>query len=468
MPLIFAFAADLASLQSHFVHSVQMHRLTPPETVLAIASQLERAGYETWCVGGAIRDALLGHPHLDWDLATSATPTQMREVFGARRWIPVGVDFGTVGVLDREGAMHEVTTFRRDVKTDGRHAEVEFGASLDDDLARRDFTINAIAFSPSTGEVRDPFGGKADLERKVVRAVGDPDARMREDRLRALRAIRFAARFGFSIEEGTRAAIDSSAPYLGRLSRERIKQELDKTMEQVAAPSAAFEVWRSSGAFGSLLPQLAGLDSSALRAPDCLAMPGSVVRPARRSLRFAALLSSLTPREAAAVMASLKSSRAEAQLVESLVDRWRRYGGEMRRSLAEGRPSDSQVRRWVAGIGRLDVGSFMRLADGLWAAARQDNRDAPSEFEVRSLYRRMRVSAGRDPIDIGALAVDGDDLRRAGIPAGRSLGMILRALLDIVITDPTKNSADFLLNEAQRQQELLVGNSTARPDSEET
>ena len=440
-----------------------MRQLHPPPTVLAIASQLERAGYETWCVGGAIRDALLGHPHQDWDLATSATPAQMRQVFGQRRTIPVGEEFGTVGVLDRDGKMHEVTTFRRDVKTDGRHAEVEFGASLDDDLARRDFTINAIAFSPSSGELRDPFGGQTDLDRKIVRAVGDPEARMREDRLRALRAIRFSARFGFAIDEPTRRAIESSAPHLGRLSRERVKQELDKTMEQVEAPSVALEVWRSSGAFQSLLPELAALDATALRAPDCLAMPGRTARPARRSLRFAALLSSLATKDAAGVMASLKASRAETQLVENLIDKWRRYGGEIRRSLAEGRPSDTQVRRWVAGIGRLDIGSFMRLASGLWAAARERDGEAPSAADVRNLYRRLRLSALRDPIDIGALAIDGDDLRRAGIPAGRSLGMILRALVDIVIADPTKNSADFLLNEAQRQQELL-----GRRDTPET
>src|SRR5579864_4480774 len=173
-----------------------MPALNPPKPVLEIARRLEDAGYEAWCVGGAIRDALLGHPHLDWDLATSATPDQVRELFGPRRTIPVGIEFGTVGVLDRRGVMHEVTTFRRDVRTDGRHAEVEFGVSLDDDLARRDFTINAIAFSPTRGELRDPFGGRADLERRIVRAVGYPEARMQEDRLRALRAIRFAARFG--------------------------------------------------------------------------------------------------------------------------------------------------------------------------------------------------------------------------------------------------------------------------------
>src|SRR5438105_1197039 len=129
----------------------RMPILNPPEPVLAIARRLEEGSYEAWCVGGAVRDALLGHPHLDWDLATSATPEQVRAIFGRRRTIPVGIQFGTVGVLDDIGTLHEVTTFRRDVKTDGRHAEVEFGATLDEDLARRDFTINAIAYSPSRG-----------------------------------------------------------------------------------------------------------------------------------------------------------------------------------------------------------------------------------------------------------------------------------------------------------------------------
>jgi tRNA nucleotidyltransferase/poly(A) polymerase len=189
-----------------------------------------------------VRDAFLGHPHLDWDLATSATPDQVRKLF--RRTVPIGLEFGTVGVLDDRGTMHEVTTFRRDVQTDGRHAVVEFGASLDDDLGRRDFTINAIAVSPSTGAIRDPFGGRMDLEKKLVRAVGVPDERMREDWLRALRAIRFAGRLGFEIEDETWKAIVRSAPHLPRLSRERVKQEIEKTMEQVRCPSHAFALWR--------------------------------------------------------------------------------------------------------------------------------------------------------------------------------------------------------------------------------
>src|SRR5205823_3485867 len=174
------------------------------------------------------------------------------------------------------------------------HAEVEFGASLDEDLARRDFTINAIAFSPSRNEVRDPFGGRADLERGLVRAVGDPVARMREDRLRALRAIRFAARFAFAIDQATLQAMADSAPHLGRLSPERVKQELDKTMEQVRCPSAALRLWKSTGAFATLIPELAQASDAALAVPDFLAMPGLRGRPARRSNRIAGLLAGLS------------------------------------------------------------------------------------------------------------------------------------------------------------------------------
>ena len=216
--------------------------IRPPGPVLDIVRKLSDAGFETWCVGGGVRDALLGHLQLDWDLATAATPTQVRRLF--ERTVPVGIEFGTVGVLDRAGRMHEVTTFRRDVRHDGRHAVVEFGASLDEDLARRDITINAIAYDPIGRRVHDPFGGRADLASRMVRAVGDPEARMLEDRLRALRAIRFAARFDFALDDATWRAIVNSAPYLPRLSPERVKQEIEKTVEQARRPSTAFSRWR--------------------------------------------------------------------------------------------------------------------------------------------------------------------------------------------------------------------------------
>jgi tRNA nucleotidyltransferase (CCA-adding enzyme) len=428
-----------------------MNRLNPPTAVLEIAAKLEGAGFETWCVGGAIRDALLGHPHLDWDLATSATPPQMIQLFGTRRTVPIGVDFGTVGVIDRNGTMHEVTTFRRDVRTDGRHAVVEFGASLDDDLARRDFTINAIAFSPRLNEIRDPFHGQEDIARKIVRAVGDPDARMREDRLRALRAIRFAARFEFEIDAATRRAIESSARHLGRLSPERVKQELDKTMEQVRRPSVALRQWQDSGAFACVVPSLAKVPSHAFDVVDFLAMPVSARRPARRTIRYAGLLASLAPKTAGEVLASLRASRIEIQTVVGLIDRWQRHGDAIGSRLRDRTVDDVAVRRWVAAIGRLEVGAFMRLAAAIWDAARARNEPAPDASSVRALYRRIVHSAFRDPLDLGSLAVDGDDLRRVGIPPGRGLGMILQALLDAVIADPTKNTADYLLPAAQRE-----------------
>jgi len=430
---------------------VVIDRLRPPVGVLEIADRLEQHGFEVWCVGGAIRDALLGHPHLDWDLATSAKPADVQRLFGHRKTIPVGLEFGTVGVLDSQGVMHEVTTFRRDVRTDGRHAEVEFGVSLDEDLARRDFTINAVAFSPRRREVRDPFGGQSDLRARIVRAVGDPDARMREDRLRALRGIRFAARFDFEIEPATLRAIEASAPFLGRLSPERVKQELDKTMEQIDRPSAALRIWQSSGAFDTLLPELAAAVPSALTAPDFAAKPGRARRPARRTIRFAALLASLTPADAGAVMRRLRASRHEIQTVVNLVSLWHTIGREMTAALTSGELPDSVVRRWVSTIGRLQVGEFTRLVNALWEAERAQGRPAPAARSISAVYRRMLRSAFSDPIDLGSLAVDGDDLRRAGIPPGPVLGKILQALLAAVIEEPRRNTTDWLLQEAKRR-----------------
>ncbi len=145
-----------------------------PEEVLEIARALERAGFEAWCVGGALRDTLLGQVQSDFDIATSAKPSEVQRIFP--RTVPIGIRFGTVGVLDRRRQLHEVTTFRRDVETDGRHAVVQYGVSLEDDLARRDFTINALAYHPLRAEWRDPFNGRDDIERRLIRAVGDPGA----------------------------------------------------------------------------------------------------------------------------------------------------------------------------------------------------------------------------------------------------------------------------------------------------
>jgi tRNA nucleotidyltransferase (CCA-adding enzyme) len=444
-----------------------MHRLHPTKSVLDIAARLEAAGFEAWCVGGAIRDALLGGDPLDWDIATSATPEQVRALFGSRRTIPVGIEFGTVVVLDDARVPHEVTTFRRDVRTDGRHAEVEFGVSLDDDLARRDFTINAVAYRPHTGEIRDPFGGRDDLTARVVRAVGDADTRMREDRLRALRAIRFASRFEFEIDPATHAAITASAPYLTRLSAERVQQELVKTMEQVARPAGALRLWRETGALHVLLPSLAELSEVALDTLDYLPRhdAGGRARPQRTSNRLAALFLDVPPGVGRRTMQDLRASKHETNWVVGVAERWQRLGEEIANALVAGAPSDVRVRQWVASLGRLETGGFLRVALARWQAARAAHGAAPTDAAVRDLHRRMRRILYRDPIALADLRVSGDDLRRLGIPAGPIYAKILNALLERVLEDPARNTPEALLAEVPQLAASLGGHAGAPPRS---
>jgi tRNA nucleotidyltransferase (CCA-adding enzyme) len=422
-------------------------RFAPPEAVVEITRTLEGAGFEAWCVGGAVRDAMLGIPSQDWDLATSATPQQVRKLF--RRTVPVGIEFGTIGVLDAGGVMHEVTTFRHDVETDGRHAVVTFGASLDEDLARRDFTINAIAYSPTRDEVRDPFGGADDLRAKTLRAVGVAKDRMREDRLRALRAIRFAARFGFEIERATWEAIVASAPHLTRLSPERVRQEIEKTMEQVALPSTAFARWKESGAFATLIPSLGGITPVELRALDHLRRPILPRRPQRRSTRLAALFAATRPGTVLATLKALRFSNTDISWLGGLVQQWHTMGREMRDALMRADPpSDATLRAWAGAAGRTRLAPLLRIGDAFWWAERDRGLAAPSRARVESTYRRAVRIAYRDPVELSDLAVNGDDLLALGIQ-GKRLGTTLRELLQLVLEDPSRNTPDVLLARAR-------------------
>lgn len=420
--------------------------LRVPGEVIEIARTLRDAGFETWCVGGAVRDALLGVNSLDWDLATAAPPKTVRQLF--RRTVPVGIEFGTVGVLDRAGIMHEVTTFRRDVHTDGRHAVVEFGASLDQDLARRDFTINAIAYDPIGRQLHDPFGGQADLARRLVRAVGDPEARLAEDRLRALRAIRFSARFDFDLEAATWTAVVGSAAHLSRLSPERVKQEIEKTMEQVRVPSRALARWRQAGAFASLVPALASVSDQVLAAVDALPMPGPKTRPGRRALRIAALLSDVSGQSASRSLRDLRFSNLNVVWISALVDAWDRLGAPLTAQLvAPEPPSDASLRQLAAAVGRLRIAPFLRLAAARWSALPKDESPAPRR--VREVYRRSLRIAFRDAIEVSDLVIDGDDLRSAGIAAGPVYGKVFISLLADVVADPSRNERSILMARAK-------------------
>jgi tRNA nucleotidyltransferase/poly(A) polymerase len=428
----------------------------PPEAVVRIAQRLEKAGFETWCVGGAVRDALMGHPHLDWDLATAATPDQVRSLF--RRTVALGIEFGTVGVLDASNVMHEVTTFRRDVQTDGRHAVVAFGASLDEDLARRDFTINAIAYSPSRRRIHDPFGGRQDIGRRLVRAVGEPAARMREDRLRALRALRFAARFEFSIDDDTWRAIVDSAPHLRRLSAERVRQELEKTMEQVDRPSLAITLWKESGALETLIPELATVSPLVLGSLDELrradadaASERARARGERRTLdRLAALVAELPGPAVQSVLQALRFSKREVAWISSVVQRWTQIEPGLRNASHRDAIDIVQIRRWVALAGRTHLPSVFRVGYARMAALRTRADEIPSAFTLACVYRRALRSAFRDAVTIGDLAIDGNDLAEAGIPPGPQVGRLLRLLLEAVLEEQSLNTRDQLLALAKR------------------
>lgn len=377
-----------------------------PAAVRDILARLEAAGHETWCVGGAIRDALLGDPQSDVDLATAATPQQVRRLFD--RTIPVGIEHGTIGVLDPEGVLHEVTTFRRDVRTDGRHAVVAFGVSLDEDLARRDFTINAIAWHPLRDEFRDPFDGRADLAAGIVRAVGDPAQRFQEDRLRILRALRFAARFDFRIEEATWAAARQQATDTAHLSAERVREEWWKGIATARRPEALAALWREVGIDAVWLPAAEVRDPGPLPRDPVLAL-AAWRRPVEPILRH------------------LKCSGAEIA----------RGRGIDRGPAAPASADPVVVRRWLAQVGA--------AAEDLLALAR-----CLGDPEAPWLAAVAGVRARGEPTSRADLAISGDDLVRAGVvEPGPALGRLLAALLEHVLVHPEDNSHDALLARAR-------------------
>ena len=263
-----------------------------PTPVRYCMEKLERAGFCAYAVGGCVRDTLLGRTPHDYDLCTDASPQQMRDVFAEHRLVCSGEKHGTVGVV-LDGAVYEITTFRTEGGyADGRHPDwVRFVGSIEEDLARRDFTVNAMAYSPKTGYV-DPWGGRRDLENKVLRAVGEPERRFREDALRILRGVRFAVRYQLTPEETTRKAMFSLAPLMDRLARERVFDELCKLLPAVNGE----DLLRFAPVLTQVIPELAPAVGFSQRSPhhayDVFTHKAYVVEnvPPVLPLRWAALL----------------------------------------------------------------------------------------------------------------------------------------------------------------------------------
>ncbi|CAN5652357.1 HD domain-containing protein [soil metagenome] len=439
-------------------------RFDPPAAVTEIAQKLHQAGHDTWAVGGAVRDALLGLPRGDWDLATSARPEEVRRVF--RRTIPIGIEHGTVGVVARDGVMYEVTTFRRDVETTGRHAVVEFAHTIDEDLSRRDFTFNAIAWHPLHDELRDPFDGMADLERAVLRTVGEPADRFAEDYLRVLRGLRFAGHFVLDIEPATRDALHAAVPQLHTLSAERVREELVKVLARTPHASAALRLYAESGVLAELYPELeklrglAAVDGDAgterddawqrsLRAVDALPVTRPVVRLAAllhaigmpmakaKDLRGGWRYVGHEPhgaRNAEALMKRLKASNADTEHVVELIAK--------QSDLFPPDAPDSGVRRWLMHVPPSLVYDLFRLRIALWRAHPVERGDR----DLRERWSHVRrVLAARPALGTGDLAIDGRDLKQLGMEPGPQFGEVLRALLDRVIEDPSQNERETLL-----------------------
>lgn len=410
--------------------------LDVPAPVRALAGRLETAGFETWTVGGAVRDALRGSAseRVDWDLATRATPRQMRRVF--RRTVPLGPEHGTLGVFGSNGVMYEVTTFRRDVATDGRRATVAFADTVEEDLARRDFTVNAMAWHPSRRRLLDPHGGRRDLEQGVLRAVGDPAERFREDYLRVLRGLRFAGAFGMKFDPNTWNGLVAAVPGLDRLSRERVRDELTRVLA-ARRPSRALELYQSSGAMAVVMPDaVRPLEARGLALVD--AVRGG--RERRLAVRLAAVLllvlePPVSPEVAARTLGRLRFSRALTERIAAAVGAGLKPASGLFQDTVE-------RRRWTATAGREGV----RDAARLWAAALRAESASGARVRALRLLSQVRDDLRRRvPMSLGELKVNGTDLMARGWPRGPQIGAALRRLLEAVWEDPSRNEKSVLL-----------------------
>ena len=410
-------------------------KLTLDPGAAALLNALHAAGYAAYAVGGCVRDSLLGRTAHDWDLCTSALPQQVMELFGAEQCIPTGLQHGTV-TIKYGGQLYETTTFRTEGSyTDGRHPdEVQFVPEVREDLARRDFTINAMAYNEAEGLV-DPFGGQKDLQNGLLRAVGEPQQRFTEDALRILRLYRFAARFGFALDAATARAARQLAPHLDCISAERIQEELAKLL---AAPQPG--AYLEPAVLAVVLPELtpAALEAAKPVLDACPA--GEENLP----VRWAALLGALGETDTRRVLKRLRCSNACIEETAVLV---RETAGEgVCRSFSEEKasahPGDIHIRQLLGQYGLCTVERLCALCAALYP------QNAPDC--ALAAQRARQLDADGVCCRVSQLAVNGRDLMAVGIPAGPALRRVLEALLDGVIRAEYPNEKPALLAAAQK------------------
>lgn len=437
-----------------------------PDEVKVVSETLEGAGHEAYLIGGCVRDLLIGRGPKDWDITTDATPERIQEIFPDSFYEN---DFGTVGVKteseDESLKVIEVTPYRAEGEySDSRRPDtVQFGVSLEEDLKRRDFTVNAIAYRIRTEEFVDHHDGQADLKKKVLKAVGEPERRFREDALRMMRAVRLSAELGFAIETETASAILKNADNLKNISRERVRDELVRTLE-TDTPMPALYLAQKLGLLKHIIPELEegiGVEQNQAHSYDVFehnlrALQHAADKKWPFHVRLAAMLHDISKpetrkwgdekkdwtfhghevvgaRRAKKILQDLRFSAETIQIVSTLV-RWHMFFSD------PDKVTLSAVRRIITNVGREHIDDLLnlRICDRIGTG-----RPKEQPFRLRK-YMSMVDQALRDPVTVGMLKVSGDDVMKAGESPGPRVGWILHALLEEVLEDPEKNSKEYL------------------------
>ncbi len=387
-----------------------------PKEIEEVLTRLKRAGFSAYAVGGCIRDTLLGETPHDWDVTTSALPEEVLDVFKNEHTIPTGLKHGTVTVMKNHSPI-EITTFRIDgTYADSRRPEsVTFSDRISDDLSRRDFTINALAWNEENGVV-DCFDGLSDLKNGVIRAVGEPQKRFEEDALRILRAYRFSARLGFEIEENTRTALVSEAFRLKNISRERISSEFTRLVVAKDAVTV-LKMMEADGIF----PYIFNGGAYKLPSPEILGTLDLLPKTFEDRIGF--LLHSASPDDFREWVAELRLSNKQASDIAILADRDNKIGSPA---------AAYEARLLLSFYG--DLTERALFVASLYGAHTE---------RIAEYVREAREK--RDCVTIRDLAIGGKDLIAEKIAAGARIGAVLSALLDAVLHDPSKNTRECLL-----------------------